>query len=447
MKKQSSKLISLILAMFMLITAFSGCGGNTSSDTGNNSAASAAETSGPQEAQEPVTLQYWYQGTDKATQVEMEEYVKAFEEKNPGIKVEATGMSPVISEQETKLNAAVLSGTYPDVIHIVLAEVGTRGSLNDFEPLDPYIEKWADKDDIFESAYDMGKYAGKQVAIGCAPNPNIFVYRKDLFREAGLDPEKPPKTWKELETVVDKLTKKDNKGNVIQAGFDLPSVDSSLVFTEPFMRSNGSMIIDEQNLKPSFTDKGAIEALQFLGDLAAKQDYIAHDQQKGDEKPFMNKKSAIGNIGVNQVAQFKENNPDLADQLGYLTMFSNEDKPAVGFCGYQLYAMGETSEHKEEAWKFMQYMLSKEVIQDRSVKKLFPPIRKSLEEEYIQKDPALNSVVMEYVKNGKGKATVPWISVYNKYVSNSYEVVINQKGSAEKALKDAETALLKDISK
>ena len=100
-------------------------------------------------------------------------------------------MSSTISDQETKLNAAVLSDTYPDVIQLVLAEVGSRGALGDFEKLDSYIEGWEEKDDLFDSAYEMGKYQGNQVALGIFPNPQVYAFRKDKFTEAGLDPQNP----------------------------------------------------------------------------------------------------------------------------------------------------------------------------------------------------------------------------------------------------------------
>ena len=47
------------------------------------------------------------------------------------------------------------------------------------------------------------------------------------------------------------------------AGLDIPSIDSSLVFTEPYMRSAGSAVVDELNLKPAFTDQGLLMHLLF----------------------------------------------------------------------------------------------------------------------------------------------------------------------------------------
>src|SRR5205085_806052 len=46
----------------------------------------------------------------------------------------------------------------------------------------------------------------------------LFVWNKDAFKKAGLDPNRPPRTIAELDAYSAKLTKFDSKGNLIQAG-------------------------------------------------------------------------------------------------------------------------------------------------------------------------------------------------------------------------------------
>lgn len=449
--KKTCSMLSVLLVGLMLLSLLSGCGNGTSSSTQQESlstkdatSANSSEEAEPSEEGEATTIQFWYQGTSQEDLDFVQKCISSFNEKYPNITVEATGMTAVISEQETKLNAGVLSDTYPDVIAIVLAQVGSRGSLGDFENLQPYINEWTEKDDLFDSAYEMGKYQGEQVALGLFPNPQIYTYRKDSFIEAGLDPENPPSTWEELKEAAEKLTKREGD-KVVFAGLDVPSIDSSLVFTEPYMRSAGSAVIDEINLKPAFTDDAAIEAMDFISELAQLNISIPHDQQKGDERPFMNGMAAISNLSLSQIIQFKDNNPDI--ELGYFPVLSKDgDTPGTAFCGYQLIAMSAASKHKEEAWLFIEHMLSNEVVWDRTETFNQPIVKKSLEEQYINSgDSVLNAAVLEYVDNGKGKATVPWISVFNKYVSVAYEEVINDKKTPEQALADAEAALLKEI--
>ena len=73
-------------------------------------------------------------------------------------------------------------------------------------------------------------------------------------------------------------------------------------------------------------------------------------------------------------------------------------------------------------------------------------MKKSLEEKFVNDgDPVFNQAVLDYVQNGKGKATVPWISVFNKYASVAYEEIMNLKKTPEQALSDAQEALLDEI--
>lgn len=431
------KLISTLLAVFMAGGVLTACQPSGSKEAEN----------GKEDKGEKVTLQYWYQGTTQADTDFTQRCIDSFEEKYPDIKVEATGMSNTVADQETKLNAATLSDTYPDVVALVLAEVGSRAPLGDFEPLEPYLEKWEEKENVLESAYEMGKYQGTQVALGTYPNPQIYTYRKDSFKEAGLNPENPPATWEELKDAAEKLTKREGD-KVVFAGLDIPSVDSSLVFTEPYMRTAGSKVIDETTGEPSFTDEAAVEALDFLGELAAMNITIPHDQQKGEEHPFVNGKGAISNLSVSNIMAFKQNYPDV--ELGYLPVLKKDADAGEGtsFCGYQLIAMSASSKHKEEAWLFMQHMMSDEVVWDRTETYDAPVVKKTLEEKYMESgDIELKKAIMDYVEHGKGKATVPWINEFNKHVSMAYEEVINGKKTAEQALQDADEALQKEISK
>ncbi len=46
----------------------------------------------------------------------------------------------------------------------------------------------------------------------------VMYYNKEAFREAGLDPNRPPATWAEMAEAGKRLTKKDAAGNVTRWG-------------------------------------------------------------------------------------------------------------------------------------------------------------------------------------------------------------------------------------
>lgn len=431
----NKKVVSSILAASLLAGALAGCSQSSDSSKQPDAAGQGAQKN-------PITLKFWFPGADKTNDEYFTNVAKEFEKLHPHIKIETTVLPANSADVDTKLNAAKLSGTFPDVFSSYLIFMGTRGTKGEFAPLDDYIGKWSEKDDLFESALNIGKVKDKIYGLGFYPAPEILTYRKDYFQEAGLDPNKPPATWEELAEYAEKLVKKDASGNVIRAGLDIPGNNAS-VFIEPFMRQNGSKVIDESKEAPMFNDAKSVEALQYVTNLANKKVNIPFNYQKKDEFPFMSGKSAMSFLQTTMITTFLANNPNLKDKFGFVPVLQRESK--VAFNGYRLFTIGAGSKHKEESWEFIQFMMSKEEMWKRYTDLKIPVVRKSLEKEFMEKDPAFNGVLLDYVKNGKGKPIIPWTSLYDKYIQLAYEEAISGKKSAEQALKDAQTGLEKEI--
>ena len=65
-------------------------------------------------------------------------------------------------------------------------------------------------------------YRGSLYAIPTTPATTALHWNKKLFREAGLDPDSPPRTIEELDAVAQRLTKREG-GKIVQVGV-LPAV-------------------------------------------------------------------------------------------------------------------------------------------------------------------------------------------------------------------------------
>ena len=394
-------------------------------------------------AKEPVTITFWFPSANPTNDTYFSSLGPEFSVKNPQIKVETIVVSSSDAEINQKLNTAVLSKTYPDVFSAFLVFIGTRGAKGEFLDLKDSYNAWEDKNDIFESTIEMGQYKGTLIGIGFFPAPVLRVYRRDYFAEAGLDPSKGPSTWEELMEISKKATVRDAKGNVVRAGYDVPSSDQALVFTEPFLRQNGSKVVDEVNQKPSFTDPGAIEALQFIGKLYNENVSLPHEWSSFDMHPFMNNRSAMGNIMTSHIMNLIKNDASLKDKFGYAPVMKRKEQWA--FCGYRFFIIGAESKYKKESWEFMKFMLSADQFWKRHELLAIPPVRKSLMERFIAADPERNTRIAEHVQYGKGKPVTPWTNIYNKYVRVAYQEVLNKVKTAEQALKDAEAGLLEEL--
>ncbi len=442
------KLLSLLMALTLLTLSLASCAEPAPAEEASESPADTetADTEAPaEESAEPVTIEYWHSGIDEVAVALAEEQASTFTAMYPHITVDLSATGDV-GEVETKLNAAVLSDTFPDVLGAALAIIPSRGSLGDLEMLQPYIDEWADKDDILDSAYEAGMYEGEVYAISTSPTPYVNVYRKDLFVEAGLDPEDPPQTWEEILEVAEQLTIRDESGTVIQAGFSMPALDTALVFSEPFMRNAGSTVIDEVNFLPYYNDEGAIAAYDFFGQIAQMNVSIPYNFQKYDEDPFLNGRAAIGAVSSTPLKQYLTDNPDMIENIGYIEAFMPEGgEDEYMFCGHTLFAMGASGDAKDQSWMFMQHLLSVDMLTLYNETHGSAPVRESMQEGFFAVDENYSAAVNYSVSHGKPKSAVSWNAVANKHISVAFEEVINGAKTAEQALNDANEAIIAEI--
>ena len=390
----------------------------------------------------PVTITFWFPSSDKMINAYFFDAAKAFEKTHPQINVDVTALPPSQADVDLKLNAAVLSGTYPDVQSSMLTAIGTRGALGEFYPLDRLVSRWSDKADIYQNVYPIGKYKGKLLGLGFYPNPNVLAYRKDFFKEAGLDPNHPPANWDELAAYAKKLTVRDGN-NVIRAGFDIPALNGT-VFIKPFCRQNGAVVIDDKREKPMLDDSKMVGAFEYLMKLKNENVSNPYDFLKKDSIPFVYGKSAMSFMDPSQVIGLLNSNPDLKDKIALAPVLTGPKKKS-GYCAYRLFTISNSSKHKNEAWEFIKFMMSKEQMQDRYVNLKIPPVRQSMEKDYIAKDPAFNSVIMDYVRNGQGDNVIAWNTLGTRYLYLAWEEAYNGRKTPARALKDAQAGLLNEL--
>lgn len=127
------------------------------------------------------------------------------------------------------LAAAIASGNQPDMFYTnnaAQAPLGEAVSKNMVQPLDEYFTKdpdyqLSDLPSWYTSFVTYPDAEGNDHIYGVYTDVSVacLVWNKDLFEKEGLDPESPPKTWSEMQTLSQKLTKTDASGMVTQAGF------------------------------------------------------------------------------------------------------------------------------------------------------------------------------------------------------------------------------------
>lgn len=432
-EEDALKKLAIFIGVFsLLFTVLLGCSsGSNKVEELNQKPAESSD--------EQVVLRFWLRGNAEAPIVRsLVADIEAYEALHKNIKIEYEVVA--VNDVETKWNAAFAGGTAPDIFDAGIVHIAARANLNQFIPLDDYINGWSEKDDVHQIVYDQGKYEGQVYGLGFGPGTYVFAYRKDFFEEAGLDPEVPPKNWEQLKEYSELLTVREGD-TVVRSGFDVARSD--LIIAEIFAWQNGGKLVDLDQGTPTFDDPAVIEAIQFMVDNLIPNSIPFPSMQNFEQFPFVNGKAAMTYINQDTILNVIKNNPDLAGKIGVASNVPG--KAAATFSGMRTFAISNTSKYKDEAWDFIEFMMSKERMSNRMTEFTVPPVRKSLEEDYIELNPQVNQAIAEAVAIGYGRPAVTWSPLYTKYGTQGYEQAAFGVKPVEQAMKDALADLKKEI--
>ncbi len=152
-----------------------------------------------------------------------------------------------------------------------MAKLHASGKLVDLT--DALKKANVDLSDFYPALLEYGKYSGKLESLPVSTNNLALFYNKDLFKRAGLDPDKPPTTWNELRDYAKKIAA---LGGGIQ-GFEIytqPGEGLTWQF-QPYLWQAGGDYLTDNYTKPAFNNDAGKTALGFLVDLIQK-DKMTH---------------------------------------------------------------------------------------------------------------------------------------------------------------------------
>jgi ABC-type glycerol-3-phosphate transport system substrate-binding protein len=138
-----------------------------------------------------------------------------FHRQNPDLRVvNAGGLNLVGPQAENMFLMSMAGDLAPDVFYVNFRQYYTFLEQGFMRPLDDLIAR---NPEVLERANPtvmkvLTSFDGKVYAVPFFQVAVALYYRKDFFREAGLDPNRPPRDWDELYEYARKLTKKGRFG-------------------------------------------------------------------------------------------------------------------------------------------------------------------------------------------------------------------------------------------
>jgi len=168
----------------------------------------------------PVSITFWH-SMNAANGDALEALTARFNSMQDEVKVKLVFQGAYV-DSLNKFIASLRSGDVPAMIQ--MHDVATQLMIDSQEvtPTQDFIDRESyDLSDFEPRLLDYYRVGDRLYSMPFNVSNPVLLYDKTSFREAGLDPQKPPQTLEELTEYSRKLVKRDSQGNVTRSGIAL----------------------------------------------------------------------------------------------------------------------------------------------------------------------------------------------------------------------------------
>ncbi|HLT62544.1 MAG TPA: sugar ABC transporter substrate-binding protein [Microlunatus sp.] len=330
-------------ASLALVLAASACGSNDGNE------GSSGGSSDPLGVDDGTKLTMW---TRSATETQSRLLVDAYNATHKN-QVELT-VFPV-DEYLGRVGTAAGAQELPDLVSldvVFVPQFTTAGALMD---ITDRIDALPFADDLAQSHIEVGTLDGRKYVVPHTMDLSVLFYNKDLYRQAGLDPEQPPTTLVEF---ADHARTINDLGDDIYGTFFGGNCGGCYVFTWwPSIWADGGEVMNEDGTESLLDSPGAVAVYDVWKGLV--EDGAVAPGFEDEPGATWVSYFPTGNIGVM---------PMPSTQLGLMPEdidIGVAPIPGVNggqstFVGGDSIGIAANSEHADQAWNFIAWTLSDE---------------------------------------------------------------------------------------
>jgi ABC-type glycerol-3-phosphate transport system substrate-binding protein len=389
----------------------------------------------------PVKVRFWYGLGGQIGEVIVGQ-VKKFNAAQSAVEVEAVLQQSYDGVQE-KFLASLVGGDVPELVQLEIHATPQFASAGALAPLESFYASDAsfNFDDLVPATLLNQRWDGKLYAMPINRSTPLLYYNKNLFKQAGLDPEKPPKSWAEFHTMSQTIAKAAG-GDGKTVAF-LPVSDWWMF--ESVVWSTGGELMSQDLKKVTFAEPGT-EVLQMWADMTYKEksarvltgetagELRAQELIAGRCAFFLNSTAGLGRF-IRDVKEF---------ELGTAFMPYTEGHPNAVPTGGAAAAIPAKAapERQKAAFEFIKWWISTEQGAFWSQNTGYFPIRKSsvellTQQGYYRDRPQFKTTLDQLQFAREAPLTPHWPAICKEITKGMDEALVNNVPAAQ-ALKKAQ---------
>lgn len=421
---KARRTLAAFVAAALATGVLAGCG-----STANEG---APDSGGDISGEVTVLTPLWASDSSKAA---LQTALEGFYEKYPDVTVSFDYTD--YGKLNEKVTTGIASGLLPDIIQIGIGWIPPLASKGVLAPLDDYGFSPDELEDLYpEVALKPGQYDGGTYAIPFITQGSQLVYRKDYFQDAGLDPDQPPATWKELRDAAIKTTVRSSDGTLVRAGFS-GLVEGSRGNFSTFLWSNGGQVFSDDNSKATFNSPEGVEALEFIDELVNTDKVVDIGFESGaPQNPIVTGKAAMA-LYQNYIDCDDPEviTPEVCDQLAFAPLPGKKNGDSAIFLGGTLSALSKGAKNPKAAAALLRYFTDNPEVAFSTAASVmsFPSAKSAWEDPRVANVPSAAAYISYIDVAGSEGGPITWLDTRNDFQPALESVLLGGE--------DAKTAL------
>jgi multiple sugar transport system substrate-binding protein len=346
------------------------------------------------------------------------------------------------NQMVTKLATGSQAGDVPDMVSfdlIYMPDFMKAGFLKD---ITDEMKKDPNYEGVAQAYKDIATYDGKIYGAGFTPDVSVLLWNKDLFKAAGLDPDKAPATLQEIHEDAKKITALGN--DTYGYYFSGACPGCNIFVTSPMMVAAGSKLLPTKAGDDALTGDGVKDVLTEM--KAMWDEKLVPDSAQADTGANFFATFETGKIGIQGTGGFaisalKHDKPDMNFGIGFIP--GTKAGEASAFVGGDVIAIPAASKHADLALQFIHWELTDEAQLEGLAKNSIIPSRPALaDNKYFKDEPRVVTTAQAL-----GKGFTPYALHFNDMVNSDSSPWIQMlqtaifDGDVDGAIKTAKDAM------
>ena len=390
--------VAAALAVCAVAAVVGACGG--SDDDGAAGAAGGNKAAG---ADTGATITMW---TRAATQVQSERLVKQYNATHKN-QVKLTVIPT--DNYQARVAAAAGGKNLPDVFASDVIYAPNYTSQGLYLDITDRIDALPFKDSLAPAHMRLGTYEDRKYAVPHTLDLSVLFWNKALYKEAGLDPEAPPKTMQEFADQA--RTIREKVGGKTYGTFFGGNCPGCYVFTFwPSVWAAGGTVMNEDGTASTIDDPNMAATFEIYRGLV--NDDVVAPAAKGEAGPTWTGVFPEGNVGVMPMPSTTLGLMPAEMDIG-VAPIPGPDGGESTFVGGDVLGISSTTENADAAWDFVSWTVGDEAqVEILAKNKDIPGRTDRADNKYSAEDPRLG-VINGLVAKGETPYSLKFGETYN----------------------------------